>query len=215
MVDYIVGASNWRFSRPMYLPIQRQVAVTLQKNMTTSNLSRALFGFRGRVLPEDYRSPDTVAVPWVGLFRPASTDFNSAVTTLPYKSTGEFKNQFNVPLHVTKMIGASTSQDQYGYNDIESGSLVGPQQDGTGRSVAQIKIFDGKGNPIVRDATTLLHLCQGIRNEWSIEFDLAPGELLQATMDLRHADLASGSEVRWPSIAMVGWREVPYAEIYG
>jgi hypothetical protein len=211
-----IGASNWKLSRPLYLPIQRQVAVTLQKNMTTSNLARALFGIRGRVLPEDYRPPETVAVPWVGLFRPASTDLDSADTTLPYKSVGEFKNQFKETLHITKMIGASTSESTYSNNDTECGTATeGPNQSGAGRSVPLIRIFDGKGNPIVRDATKLLHLCQGIRNEWNIEFDMAPGELLQATMDLRHADINDFALVVWPSIAMVGWREVPYAEIYG
>ena len=210
-----VGASNWLLPRPLYLPLQKQIAITMRLNRTPTDLTRALFAVRGRVLPEEYARPAKVSIPWVGVFRPASVRLNVAdTTTNPLKSVGEFQNQFKTPLHIQKFIGMS-SDEQGNNSDIESfGSQQNPIQYGVGRSLSLIQISDQHGNSVVRDATPLVHLCQGVRNEWNVDFDLAPGELLQATMDLRHPAYGSIATV-WPSIAMVGWRDVPYEAVYG
>jgi hypothetical protein len=210
---FSLGATTWRFPRPMYLPRQKQIHLA-GKMAAGASLTRGFFSVHGRALPLDYRPPATVAVPYVGVFRPGSgTDVGAADTSDPQKSTTEFRNPFKTTFHITKMVGNSTavSADDAMISNVASD----PVQTSLGRNVTDIRISDANGNPVVRDWTPLIHLCQGIRNEWKINFDLAPGQMLQAYMDLRHGATVGRSTVVYPSITLVGWREVPFKEVYG
>ena len=217
---YEIAASNWRLPRPMYVPLGQQLLVKIIEHNDPPPamypaLSRALVGLKCRVMPGDYRPPANVCVPWVGVFWPKGSLASVADTTSIFKSgVGELTNPFDATLHIQKLVcsgvnSGSTSRSPDIEKDESSYMMMATQ-----RNWAQVQIYDWIGNPIVRDPTPLFHLCQPMRNEVDVDFDLPPGKTLFATMDETHVACGgTAGQYRRPSLAMVGWREVPLGEV--
>lgn len=204
------NAATWRFDQPLYCTKATRLAFMWKAK--TATLSKVSIALKCRLLPEAHSAPRMVSVPWATTFRPAGTVVDVADTTSFYRSIiGDLTNHFRTPLHVRHIIGSGvggTGDEVTDFqNDAETAQdALGPSMAVTQRQAAQVRIHDWLGNNIVRDATTLNHLCQ-MRNEWRVNFQLPASKTLFVTMDERHAAFQGRKALTLrPSIGIVGWR---------
>lgn len=210
------NAATWRFDHPLYC--SKATRLSFMWRAATTTLSKVSIALKCRLLPETYAAPRTVVVPWATTFRPAGTTL-AADTTGIYKSIiGDLTNHFRTPLTVRHIVasgvgGIGDGATDYA-NDAETAQdSLGPSMAVSQRQVSQIRIHDWLGNNIVRDATTLTHLCQ-MRNEWRVNFQLPSQKTLFVTMDDRHAAIGAGTGlILRPSIGIVGWRNEYLEEV--
>ncbi len=211
------NAATWRLDRPLYCP--KATRMTFMWKAATTTLSKVSIALKCRLLPERHVEPKMVDVPWATTFWPPGATLALDTASFYRSIIGDVTNHFRTPLNVQHIIGSGVGGTADGVVDYDNDAETA--QDGLGPSMAVtqrqnvlVRIHDWLGNNIVRDATTLNHLCQ-MRNEWKVNFRLPSSKTLFVTMDERHSTIdANHADLRIrPSIGIVGWRSEYLEEV--
>lgn len=128
------GVINWKFPRPLFYPPDMGMSVQLStvEQTITQQVNVTLIGYYLKPCP----FPKEIAVPWAAGWDVARSGLTFASSVDKWSPEMRFKNQFQVPLYLQKMIGrletstsggASTSFQTYaaaGLTESRSGDYA-------------------------------------------------------------------------------------------
>ena len=201
----------WSFARPIYMPRGQVLQIKVRSGVAAG---AATVSIRGRVLRDgDMPVPRRVAVPYASSFRPGvMTDAAAAdPNTYGYKSAvSDLGNPFTSPLNVQRFVMGSTGNETA---VAEVDDFWGNAGNVSALMTAQLQIYHSNGGPIVRDLVKLGEFASFLRNEWPVNFQLQPREVVYATVDQTHTAGTSGTQAGQVGIGMIGWRDVPISEV--
>lgn len=190
--------ARWNLAKPLWMGPGDQIQCNVTRLLTPASSGNAPFAvdvtYIGRAIPPGTKPPFKRFVPWIAPFIHDFDDLFSQTTT-------QFRNEFQVPLNIHRLVGHPLSKATSGTFETARSNML---PDITGNQYPSIYMEDSLGYKITREFMPAGAIFDTERCVWTFARPIGPQE--QLNMQIRTAGSVDAAN-RLFGIALHGYRE--------